>query len=393
MSIYQQRLTGLQAKMKEQGIDLFFVTQNVDLYYLNGSMQTGTLVVPKEGTPVYLVRRSVTRAEQESEVEVEPHGSFQTLKERMYNRYSYLFERERLVLAVEFDVLPVQQYMRMQTAFSGAEWKDGSKLIRELRMVKSQDEIKLIRKAAQVVDDALEAVLGNIEEGMPEYTLMALVEKEIRMREHLGLMRMRAYNAELITGCVAAGASAAVPTYFDGPAGGQGLSAASPQSAGHHLIQRGEPILLDLGCCIDGYVIDQTRTAVIGDLPEDLKQAYAFSEEILRSSETMLKPGTIAETLYLNALEQAEKAGLSKHFMGYGPDQVKFLGHGIGLEIDEWPVLARGFRIELQPGMVMAIEPKFTFPGRGVVGIENSYLITEQGFEKLTLSREGLIHL
>jgi Xaa-Pro aminopeptidase len=128
-------------------------------------------------------------------------------------------------------------------------------------------------------------------------------------------------------------------------------------------------------------------------LSEELKETYTFSEEILRSTEAMLKPGTIAESLYFNALEQAEAAGLSRHFMGYGQDQVKFLGHGIGLEIDEWPVLARGFRMELMPGMVLAIEPKFTFPGRGVVGIENSYLITEQGFEKLTLSREGLIHL
>jgi Xaa-Pro aminopeptidase len=72
---------------------------------------------------------------------------------------------------------------------------------------------------------------------------------------------------------------------------------------------------------------------------------------------------------------------------------VKFLGHGIGLEIDELPVLARGFKQPLEAGMTIAIEPKFTFPGIGVVGIENSYLITDDGFENLCISREGIIRI
>ena len=103
-----------------------------------------------------------------------------------------------------------------------------------------------------------------------------------------------------------------------------------------------------------------------------------------------LRPGTICEDLYKQALAKADQAGLKDHFMGYGKDRVKFLGHGIGLEIDDWPVLAERFRYPLEPGMVLAVEPKFSFPGRGVVGIENSYLITPDGYEKLTVSREGL---
>jgi Xaa-Pro aminopeptidase len=206
----------------------------------------------------------------------------------------------------------------------------------------------------------------------------------------MGLMRVRGYNQEIITGMIGAGAAAAMPTYFDGPAGGEGLGAASPQSSGTRSIGTDEPILIDIGCCIGGYVIDQTRTAVIGELPDDLRQAYELSEAVLRETEARLKPGTICEDLYAAALEQVQSAGLSDHFMGFGADQVKFLGHGIGLEIDELPVLARGFRYALEPGMVIAIEPKFTFPGRGVVGIENTYAITETGFEKLTVSREGI---
>ncbi|KJB85753.1 hypothetical protein AZ66_22750, partial [Paenibacillus sp. E194] len=155
-------------------------------------------------------------------------------------------------------------------------------------------------------------------------------------------------------------------------------------------IEVNEPILIDFGCCIDGYVIDQTRTLVIGELDDELQRAYDASEAILRATEDHLKPGTVCETLYEDAVGMAKSYGLQEHFMGYGEDQVKFLGHGIGMEIDEWPVLARGFKQPLQEGMVIAIEPKFTFPGRGVVGIENTYLITADGYEKLTTAEEGL---
>ena len=298
-----------------------------------------------------------------------------------------------LRIGTELDVLPVQLYVRLQTALPGAVWEDGSLLVREQRMIKSPDEVTAIRAAARVVDAALEAVIPHIREGMAEFELMALIEHQLRLRGHQGLMRMRAYNSELITGMVAAGAAAAVPTYFDGPAGGTGLHPSSPQSSGRALIGRGEPILVDIGCSIDGYLIDQTRTLVIGDLDPELQRAYDVAEQVLRATEARLQPGVIAEHLYLLALDQVQEAGLSAHFMGYGADQVKFLGHGIGLEIDELPVLAKGFKYPLAPGMVIAIEPKFTYPGRGVVGIEDTYLITDTGYEKLTISRDGILQI
>ena len=145
-------------------------------------------------------------------------------------------------------MLPVQLYLRLQAALPGAAWEDGSLLVREQRMIKSPDEVTAIRAAARVVDAALEAVIPHIREGMAEFELMALIEHQLRLRGHQGLMRMRAYNSELITGMVAAGAAAAVPTYFDGPAGGTGLHPSSPQSSGRALIGRGEPILVDIGC-------------------------------------------------------------------------------------------------------------------------------------------------
>jgi Xaa-Pro aminopeptidase len=152
------------------------------------------------------------------------------------------------------------------------------------------------------------------------------------------------------------------------------------------VIEKGTPILVDIGCCIDGYVIDQTRMVSIGQVDADLVEAYAVAFDILQATEQNLHPGISCEDLYLDACRMAEESGLAEHFMGFGDDRVTFLGHGIGLEIDEWPVLAKGFELPLEPGMVIAIEPKFSFPGRGVVGIEDTYLITDSGYERLTVT-------
>lgn len=394
---FAKRIERLQEKLRLQQLDGCMITQNVDLYYFTGSMQTGYLFVPDEGEARFFVRRSVVRAESESAAAVEALGSFREFGRRLSELYPALFQAagaaRKLRIAAEFDVLPVQQLQRLQTVLPDVEWFDGSLAIRELRMIKSPAEIAIIREAARVVDLAFEAALASLHPGMTELELMSGIELFIRREGHIGTMRMRGYNQEVITGMIGAGEAAAVPSYFDGPAGGQGLGAAVPQSVSRRPIGQGEPILMDIGCCIDGYVIDQTRTVSIGAPSEDLLRAYETSERILRSVESMLKPGAICEQLYRHSLIMAHDAGLSDHFMGFGADQVKFLGHGIGLEIDELPVLAKGFSYPLQPGMVIAIEPKFTFPGRGVVGIENSYAITETGFEQLTVTREGWIQI
>jgi len=397
MSETSSRIERLQEKLRQQQADGCLITQNVDLYYFTGSMQTGYLFVPGEGEARFFVRRSVVRAESESAVPVEALGSFREFGRRLAQLYPSIFltagANRKLRIAAEFDVLPVQQLHRLQAVLPDMEWLDGSLIIRELRMIKSAAEIALIREAARVIDLAFETAMQTLRPGMTELELMSGIEHTIRREGHIGTMRMRGYNQEVITGMIGAGEAAAVPSYFDGPAGGQGLSAAVPQSVSRRPIRQGEPILIDIGCCIEGYVIDQTRTVSLGTPDEDLLQAYHVTEAILRSVEADLKPGTVCEHLYRKSLMMADEAGLSGHFMGYGADQVKFLGHGIGLEIDELPVLARGFHYPLQPGMVIAIEPKFTFPGRGVVGIENSYAITENGFEKLTVTREGWIQL
>ncbi|SEO68114.1 Xaa-Pro peptidase family protein [Paenibacillus sp. OV219] len=392
------RVVRLQQLMTAEQMDAFLVTQHVDLFYITGSMQAGYAFIPAVGTPVFYVRRSLERAQLESAVRVEAMPSLRGFKPQLEKDHPTVFasgSSEAVVrIATEMDVLPAASYARLVDVLgSGCTLVDGSSLMRQVRMVKSPWEVSRIEAAAQVVAEALVEATSIIREGITELELMARIEYEIRMRGHIGLMRTRTFNMEITTGMVGAGEAVAMPSAFDGPAGGLGLGPSFPQSTSRKVITRGEPILIDIGCCIDGYVIDQTRTAVIGGLPDDLAEAYVQAEELIHAAEAAMRPGTACDSLYADALAGAAAAGLTDHFMGFGVNQVKFLGHGIGLEVDEWPVLAKGFSTPLAPGMVLAVEPKFTFPGRGVVGIENSYLITDTGCRQLTRSPEGLIVL
>ena len=105
----------------------------------------------------------------------------------------------------------------------------------------------------------------------------------------------------------------------------------------------------------------------------------------------MATPGTVAGDLYEAAIEIAHEKGLGENFMGAGPDRIRFIGHGVGLELDEFPFLAKGQKTELQEGMVIALEPKLIFPGQGVVGIENTHVVTAKGLEQLTRAEEGIV--
>jgi Xaa-Pro aminopeptidase len=347
-----------------------------------------------EGEATFYVRRSLARAQAESGVRAVALGPFRQFGQQLADDYPSVFAAgTRPVVGADLDVMPAQLYMRIAAAVPQADWADASRLLRTVRSVKSAAEIARIAAAAEAADAALMEGLQQLREGMTELEVIAVIESALRRRGHSGLLRMRGYNQETVTGVVAAGEAAAEPSCFDGPVGGRGLSPASPHGVSRRPIGRNEPILLDIGCCLDGYVIDQTRTAVIGRLPDELRRAYDVSVAILRRAETMLRPGQTPESIYAEAVRMAEEAGLAEHFMGYGRDRVKFLGHGIGLELDEWPVLAKGFDQPLEPGMVLAVEPKFTFPDRGVVGIENTYVVTETGCRALTVSPETLFEL
>jgi Xaa-Pro dipeptidase len=261
-------------------------------------------------------------------------------------------------------------------------------------MIKSSYEIHILMDAANQVDKVYRRAREVIREGMSDLELAAELEFTARKEGHQGLIRMRGFNSELFFAHIFSGADSAVPAYVDTPLGGVGLTPAFGQGASWKPIGRNEPIIVDFAGSFDGYLVDQTRLFAIGGLADNLKRGYA---DMLRIQERMMALAQSRPTwgtVYDECLALALEMGYADSFMGNKDAQVSFIGHGIGIEIDEFPFLARGFNdMQLEPGMVFAFEPKLVFPGEGAVGIENTFYLTEDGIKQLTFSDEELVIL
>jgi Xaa-Pro aminopeptidase len=221
-----------------------------------------------------------------------------------------------------------------------------------------------------------------LQEAETELELAVKIEAFYRSLGHPGVVPMRAFNAEFVYGHILAGASGSAASASAGPTGGRGLGPFFSQGAGRSRIHPGEPVLIDYSPSVKGYLCDQCRVFSMGKLPRELVDAHQVMLEIQDAIAVKGKPGAQTAELYELALRKVERAGLSRGFMGH-PEPVSFVGHGLGLELDEWPVVSGKFPHPLKAGMILALEPKYVSPGQGVVGIENTFLVTDRGMEKL----------
>jgi len=375
-----RRIKTLQSAMADNGLDAALIVQRVDLFYFSGTGQDAHLFVPAEGSPLLLVRKSFERAVQDSPLEhVVAVKSLSGLKKSIEREYSGPLKR----LGMELDVLPVNNYMLYSKLFPNAAINDVSPLIRETRMVKSEHELQMIRQAALMNDALLSAVGEILKEGQSEIEFAGLLEAQYRKNGHQGFVRVRSFNSEVFYGHIMSGANLAVPSCSVGPTGGPGLNPTMPQGAGSKIIKRHEPVQIDYVGVVGGYMVDQARTFFIGEPPEKFLKIHATALAIQEALISQGRAGIKAERLYDNAVHLAAEAGLTEGFMGY-PQPVTFVGHGIGLELDELPVIGRKSPHVLKEGMVIALEPKFILPGEGLAGIENSFVVTQESLDKLT---------
>lgn len=376
----ERRIGALQQVLARKGLDAALILQKTDLFYFTGTIQQATLFVPAAGEPVLMVNRSLERARAES-----PLGRIVALpspaKIPKILRLAGCALPTRLGL--ELDVLPVNLFFRYQGVFKGAEAVDISTEIRLLRAVKSAFEIALIREAAQLSDQVAARFPELIREGMTEVELAGRVEAEARRLGHQGVVRMRLWGGELFYGHLLSGPSGGVPSYHSSPTGGSGVNPAVAQSAGFRTIQRHEPVMLDYVFAYRGYISDHTRIFSLGRMPDDLIRAHTTMLDLQSEIQRMALPGVVSGSIYEFALKYVTDRGYAEHFMGVGDERVRFVGHGVGLELDEYPFLNAGQTLEVRESMVIALEPKLIFPGRGVVGIENTHVVTRDGLEQL----------
>lgn len=375
-----QRLDKLKNQLEENSIGAALIVQRADLFYFTGSIQEAHLFVPVDDDPILMVFKSLERAIAESSISrIVPLESPRAVPE-ILKQYNYGLPQ---AIGLELDVLPTNLYFNYQRLFGDKELVDISHLIRLVRAIKSPYEIEMMRRAAKLSDEVAGRIPELLHVGITELELAGKVEAEARKLGHQGIVRMRRWGSEMFYGHLLAGPSAAVPSFLSSPTGGAGTSPAVAQGPGFRPIQRHEPVMVDYVFALKGYYSDHTRIFSIGELPHEMKAAHAAMLEVQALIKKEAKPGLKAGDIYQMALERTRALGYEDYFMGVGDERIKFVGHGIGVELDEYPFLAAGQSLELQEGMTLALEPKLIFPQKGVVGVENTHVVTQNGLEQL----------
>jgi Xaa-Pro aminopeptidase len=368
------RIKRFQARMEDlTGVLLF---QSVDMLYFSGTAQEGVVYIPRDSGPVVMIRKSLERARQESPLEVRSLNSLRTLK-------ADLGIPSGAVVGLELDVLPYNHYSRVKCALGDVQLIDISEIIKHQRSVKSEFEIGLVREAARIVDAGIASVGENLKEGEREIDLALKIEAVMRSMGHQGIIPFRRFNHMIPLGHLMAGPNAAVPSYVASPTGGKGVSLLQPQGPGYRRIKRNEPVLVDFGGVYNGYIADETRIFSLGPLSQELEEAYQASVEIEEAVACELRHGNTGRDLFELSEAMGERLGYKDHLGGPPGGKCGFVGHGVGLELDEYPVLGPVDH-QIQANMTIAVEPKMIYPGVGVVGIEDTFLTTENGVQRLT---------
>ena len=368
----------------EAGLSGILIFHHVNLYYFTGTAQRGALFIPAgidDGPGVLLVTKDLRRAVAESKFPViRPMARLRDLPEQLSREgFGGLSS-----IGLEMDVLPAKNYRFLSEVFPDTEFADASPLIKKIRAVKTPLEKQLIRRAARQLVSLFAAVPGFFFPNAREIDIAIAAEAHLRGIGHQGPIRLHAFGQELFYGVVVSGPSGAVGSSLDGPVSGMGLSPAFPQGASPKIIGDAEPVLIDMVGGHAGYLADGARIYYRRELVAKARKAYDASLEIQQAVVERARPGVPAGDLFAEAERIAESRGLLDHFMGIGDTRLSYIGHGIGLEVDESPVIARGSKEPLSEGHVFALEPKFIFTDIGAVGVENTFYLSPAGPELLT---------
>jgi Xaa-Pro dipeptidase len=377
----KERHERLRQKMEAAGMEALLALQKMDYFYLSGTAQDALLFVPLAGKPLLIVKRELERARIETPLEhVVGLKSLRNLPSLVAEHSGRLPG----VLGLEMDVLPARDYLRLQSIFPNSKLVDGSGLLRDLRKIKSPFEIDLMRKAGDIGKRVYQEAGKILREGMTEIEFGGLLEATAKKLGHEGLLRVRSPNYEAYSWHVLSGLTGGIVSQSDSPMGGLGLSPAFPVGASRKVMKACEPILVDFGICFHGYQTDETRMFSIGKMPQKFVDAYNACREIHDAVLSDTRPGADCEGLFLKTLDLGRALGYEASYLGPPGLQTKFIAHGIGLELNEYPFIARGQSYPLEEGMTFALEPKIVFPGEGAVGLENTVVVTAEGCEILT---------
>jgi Xaa-Pro dipeptidase len=389
LSELEDRMKRFRARMDtaRPGWKLTAIVGKISLYYFTGTMQDGLLLIPEGGEAVFWVRQSFERAENESLFpDIRRMSSYRDVAEGMGRLPSAVY--------LEADLMTLAQLQRLQKYLPFTDLKAVDEQVAAVRAVKSPYELALVEHAGKIHRHVLEdCVPGMLREGICEVSLTSDLYSLMVHEGHQGIIRFGMFN-EMLLGQIGFGISSIYPTCVNTPGGIFGMHPSTPMMGSpDRILRNGDLVVIDIGCGFHGYQTDKTLSYMFGrSIPEEAVQEHYRCVDIQDQLAAMLKPGAIPSEIYRTVMADLEPAFLT-NFMGFGKHRVKFLGHGIGLWIDETPVIAEGFDEPLQEGMVFALEPKKGIKGVGLVGIENTFIVTKAGGRCITGESRGLVQV
>lgn len=382
-----RRIQKAQRLLQENDVDGLFVVQRADLFYFSGTAQKAFLFIPARGEPLLMVKRYPPRARDESPI---PNiGEISSIKE-VPGKLAEFYGGLPSELGFELDVLPVKEFDFYRRLFKKQTCLDGSSLIHEVRRIKSPWEIDQMHKAAELSERTFDFIRENIRPGYTEMEFAGMYEAFARKFGQGGKLRVRDYQAEGYPWHLLSGKSGGMVGVLDSPASGEGTSPAFPCGAGPKILKKNEPIMIDLGSVLNGYHFDETRMFAIESMPKKALDSARASIEIHDRVLDKVKPGVTLNELFRLSVDKAKSLGYEEAYLGVPGYKVNFIGHGIGVELVEDPIISERNELPLEPGMIFALEPKMIFEKEFTAGIESVFLVTETGHQMISRVPAGI---
>ena len=382
------RIKRLQHKIREASLDGALICEHTEMLYYTGTIQNGALFVPADWEPQLFIRRNVERARLESPMEViSEYTSFKDIINVLKKR-ALPFGR----IGIDEHSTTMAHFKVLKKHFVHSGFGDISHSLRGIRAVKSAYELGKIKQAAEVARTVISKVPEWLVPGITEWELCLRLFQEIAMLGNSCVGRLMFNSGDFFMGLVGFGDSTNHPTAFDGPAGMPGKSPACPHAGSDRPLKPGDLIFIDAAYPSDEYYVDKTRVFSLGKPDPKALEAHAICLDIQESVRKRLQPGAIPSKIYEEVFDEVVlPKGFSPDFMGFGSNQVKFLGHGVGMAINEYPVIANKFDDPLEENMILAVEPKKGLKGLGMVGIENTFQVMSGGGLNLTEDNDEIL--
>ncbi|OGS37795.1 MAG: hypothetical protein A2293_16335 [Elusimicrobia bacterium RIFOXYB2_FULL_49_7] len=382
------RIEKAEQALQATTLDGIFITDVVNILYYTGTVQNGVLFIPRNGEPVFFVRRSLERAILESPLQRKVgYVSFKEFTP-VLTRHAFALGR----IGMDESALSLSLFKLLQTNMSETVFEDCGLLLKRVRATKSDYEIAKIRKAGELSCELTAKIPAMLKVGITEWELGMKLYQEMSEMGRNCFPRLAPGSGEFFLGNVCFGINSTYPSSFDGPGGLAGRSPVCPYVGSEQRLESGDLVYIDLAHPFEEYCVDKTRLFSLGEPAAEVVEAHQRCLRIQQAIVERLKPGAILSAIYDDVMQQyVIQAGFQEHFMGYGANQVKFLGHGIGLAVNEYPAVAKKFDEPLEANMVLALEPKKGLPGAGMVGIENTFLTTKSGVENLTEDNDEIV--